>query len=963
MLNNLSSQLRLLLVAFSAAVPLYAFSAVHYIWDIWNLEARGDYALGYLYRNGNGRSMPIGWTGGFDVNSGVAFRQIGTYRGKSASLLHCPWRGGTGVSFQEFTLNIPLAKSIRLTGATAMQGGASAKSDGATFRIFANGKRLLQRHQTAVDWDEFNIDLTAYAGEQVQIRFETDPGPADNAGFDFSLWGSRRIDVKGFSAPATEVEFKPLDPQKLQSEAPDSVVPWVVDRVPGKWTANASTGTFRYSGPSGSFVVTVDGRDVSEEAFPAIQLTHGQATGKTQILRIPKPVILNWTRPVSSKRTHVQLIGDELVVRRDYADAKGMSAIVRSSLRVVNKSLVIEVSSTKPWVNEVATSGWQPEVLRVLVPVPYYGGQIALLPRMGWFANYFFDWTRSTASALSGNLAKYASLTDGNRNLLQERIVYSFANDLEEVFPHVPNPPSPYRKIVAERTFLDAWGGRFAEVQSRLTRLAPWGLSNCVLLVHDWQRSGYDNALPAHFPAAVSGGGEAAFGELMAASKQAGCLVAAHENYADLYPNFEGFRTDDAALDSSGKPQKAWLNTGTGVQSYAMRPNAMMKHAATQAPEVARRYGTNAAFLDVNSSMPPWFHVDMRASEPGAGQFSQVFRENARLWSQMRVWHGGPVFGEGAEHWYWAGLLDGVEAQPGAGWELGEGDSVPLAVGFSLLKLHPLQVDHGMGYYHRWSNKVLAKERPSDALLDRYRMQEVAFAHAAYLGSTTWDTGWDFWMEHNLVPPVVKRATQSGVSSIVFWVDGQWVSMSAAAWAESWVAVKVTYRNGLEVIANSSSLPLNLDGQTISPSGWLARGAGLLAWSDDQGSKRSDYSADDDTVFANAMRSAQTNLTGESSRELTVFPRIATNGSVKVSRVSGGWKLHSAPNGIPMTVRLDAKFFGPFIGMQCDRKPIGQAGLEFGNSAWQLSVVGGTVCTWPRECPHEDCEQVILRGL
>jgi len=66
------------------------------------------------------------------------------------------------------------------------------------------------------------------------------------------------------------------------------------------------------------------------------------------------------------------------------------------------------------------------------------------------------------------------------------------------------------------------------------------------------------------------------------------------------------------------------------------------------------------------------------------------------LFRFMRDTHGGPLFGEGANHFYRAGQCDGVEAQVRGGE-----DHAPL-VDFDLLEIHPQMVNHGMGYYERW---------------------------------------------------------------------------------------------------------------------------------------------------------------------------------------------------------------------------------------------------------------------
>jgi hypothetical protein len=166
--------------------------------------------------------------------------------------------------------------------------------------------------------------------------------------------------------------------------------------------------------------------------------------------------------------------------------------------------------------------------------------------------------------------------------------------------------------------------------------------------------------------------------------------------YAVGYPNYDFYNTNDIALDSYGHLQHAWYNPSTRIQSFAVKPDATLRLAATQSPEIHRRYNTQADYLDVHSAVPPWFHVDDRAGETGAGQFSRVWDIHRQLWAYERDTHNGPVFGEGNNHWYWSGCLDGVEAQFGSGWPGNGGFTAPLAVDFNLLKIHPLQFNHGM---------------------------------------------------------------------------------------------------------------------------------------------------------------------------------------------------------------------------------------------------------------------------
>jgi hypothetical protein len=340
-----------------------------------------------------------------------------------------------------------------------------------------------------------------------------------------------------------------------------------------------------------------------------------------------------------------------------------------------------------------------------------------------------------------------------------------------------------------------------------------------------------------HIPANDSLGGEEGIREVSAAGKEAGYLFAVHENYADYYPNYDNFNDNDISLDSAGQRVLAWYNPVTGVQSFGEKPDAMVRLASTQSPEIHRRYGTSASFLDVNSAVEPWKNIDHRANMNQSAQFSQ-YVENAReLWQYLRDTHAGPVFGEGLSHWYWSGLVDGVEAQFGVGWPWGQGLNAPLMVDFDLLKIHPLQVNHGMGYYDRWWDQSKSASPPPMIIMDQYRMQEIAYGHAPFLDDLSfWSSVPLAWVEHHLITPV---AQQYGSSS------------TAAAQRQIWNRIQVEYENGLTVTANGTETPMDAGSLQLPPFGWLARGNNLIAYTALESGAVVDFADTGSRLFAN----------------------------------------------------------------------------------------------------------------
>ncbi|HEX2950583.1 MAG TPA: hypothetical protein VHV83_13630, partial [Armatimonadota bacterium] len=306
------------------------------------------------------------------------------------------------------------------------------------------------------------------------------------------------------------------------------------------------------------------------------------------------------------------------------------------------------------------------------------------------------------------------------------------------------------------------------------------------------------------------------------------------------------------ALGSNGTPQLAWFNRGTGIQSFAEKPTAMLRLAATQSPEIHRRYGTNACFLDVCSAVTPWFHVDMRAGEQGAGTFQQVWSTHQRLWQYLRDTHGGPVFGEGSNHWYWSGYLDGAEAQFGRGWPANQGMSAPVMVDFDLLKVHPLQLNHGMGYFDRWWDTKAWGETPPMIVLDQYRMQEVAYGHAGFPYYASAQRLALTWLEYGLLTPVTERTCIANPVEITYLVDGKWVDTTAAAKANAWQRVRIKYANGVVVTANSQPESLVTGDLELPQYGWSAIGGGITAYTAQRNGKTVDYAETADSIFANA---------------------------------------------------------------------------------------------------------------
>jgi hypothetical protein len=137
-------------------------------------------------------------------------------------------------------------------------------------------------------------------------------------------------------------------------------------------------------------------------------------------------------------------------------------------------------------------------------------------------------------------------------------------------------------------------------------------------------------------------------------------------------------------------------------------------------------------------------------------------------------------------------------------------------------------------------------------MLDQYRMQEVAYGHAGFLGRQTWRVLPLAWLEHNLLSPVTSCYATAKVQSIEYQLNGAWVDANTAAQSGAWQQVRITYDNGLVITANNLPEPLPVGDYTLPQYGWLAQGAGVTAYTARRAGKIVDYAETADSLFANA---------------------------------------------------------------------------------------------------------------
>ncbi len=179
------------------------------------LQDIGAYRVGWQSYDAAPVYMPTSWSGHFDAASGISFQPWGKVLGRDALLMHSPWHVPPGRTWVDYELRLPQANPIRLAFGIAMGPDVTGpeKSDGVTFACYltTNGQaqQLLRQHYERGRWLDFDFDLTPYAGQTIQLRLQVEPGPRNNASFDYSYFGDARLEV-GQASPNRAMELDRL---------------------------------------------------------------------------------------------------------------------------------------------------------------------------------------------------------------------------------------------------------------------------------------------------------------------------------------------------------------------------------------------------------------------------------------------------------------------------------------------------------------------------------------------------------------------------------------------------------------------------------------------------------------------------------------------------------------------------------------------------------------------------------
>ncbi len=838
--------------------------------------ALGDIGLYHVAWQSYGHDavlMPQSWTGHFHHVSGISYVPNDLMLGRDAILLHSPWHVPPGCTWVDYPLRLPEASPITLSFGIAMSPLAAEpdKSDGVTFSAIVlrddREEPLLREHYAMAEWKDFTFDLTPYAGQTLTLRLQVEPGPANSPGWDYSYFGDAKIVCGNRGDGEKNLLARLLSSKAFLATRGRDIVPLCNEPGNGITPSNllehkntvvkTDTGyRFEYTADDGHLVYTYLPRTGTLDDFTA-QFDEGPpfqpARGGGIMIEAPDadapPFRLEQGRLLSASLDET---AHKLTVNWGYPAGDGAFE-ARWTFGIAGKALTIAVDAEMPIVTDFSLGYDGGVSFRQAFHVPYLAGTVSYLRGQQLFSCRYLDWTRSHASRCPQGEAAYDLMTDQTRNPLHEEGYIAVSANIQEVLPNIPHPPSPYRELLGPRVMLDIWGhhrGSFAGDGENLRDLKDHGVDHLVIISHAWQRYGYDVKLPDHVPPNPRYGGREGMELFAKAANDCGYLWSLHENYIDLYPDAPSYDPAVRVLLADGTPSPAWFNPATEVQSFGIKCNRALQFAKENAPLIHEWFQTSAAYLDVHTCVPPWHQLDHEAGQPMAAMMLAKVKYDSELFQFMRDTHEGPLLGEGNDHFYWAGLCDGVEAQVSGGEE-----HRPF-LDFDLLKLHPQMVNHGMGYYERWFRRGYGHRWGHDSgsveQIDKYRAQEVAYGHAGFIGNAQTNNVQWVAKEHHMMHPIQRLYGAANPVEIAYALDDDFYPASIALVMARTDRQRIRYDNGLRVWVNWAADDWTVEGHTLPQWGFLALGPETRVATYRNNGHFADYAECPEFVFADA---------------------------------------------------------------------------------------------------------------
>ncbi|MDX2181123.1 MAG: hypothetical protein SFV18_16130 [Bryobacteraceae bacterium] len=435
---------------------------------------------------------------------------------------------------------------------------------------------------------------------------------------------------------------------------------------------------------------------------------------------------------------------------------------------------------------------------------------------------------------------------------------------------------------LAGRFVFDLWmqsPNVYEKTAAELQKAFRYGLTDSMVVWHNWQRWGYDYRLPDVFPPNPLGGSLGQFRSLVELCKANGVLFAPHDNYIDLYPDADDFSFRNVVFNPDGRPQGAWFNFERQAQSYRARPDRVQALVERNLHQIREGIGPSAYFIDVWSSKSPhdfW-------TEDGVFLDRRVTKTAwAAAFDWIRDFLGGAPQVSESGHDQLIGHLDGAQTQHLRVDAKGKGFVLPIdaedaeRIPWYDFAHHDRFVLHGAGYQGRYP-AGLDPERHG-IFSDDYMATEVLTGHPAMVNAPFGrDVVRKYWLLHDAMKSLGQRRIES-----VEFSDGD-IHRQLVRWD-----------NGGSVWVNRGSTDWSVDGRTLPPFGFLVRiptpGGAVEAAIERRGGGIVEWSRSPSSTYVNARDGKADVLLGDSSYTTT------TDGGFRITQENATTLITPLPN-------------------------------------------------------------------
>ena len=736
---------------------------------------------------------------------------------------HPPYRSGLfGTIVREYPVRLPESKPIKLDFGVGVS--KSEKGDGVTFRVRVApadapegtlGEVVFDRHSNnQKGWDECSVDLSRFAGREVRVQLETDPGPKGNTGWDSCFW-SKLLVTAGTPAPAKP--FPPVGDEGFArlGEIQSCGHTYTVQVRPGnRGLLDADIGFVREDGQKlyfRGFQVYYTGKriDSGETSVRLLETTTQTGKGLYEVAH--------------------RFLGDhgpmDLTIR---LQLKGNT--LQASFAQSHETLKEAPAWTPVHLEDISTGPWSVRAEQIYQgfgnvirnPEAYrlpFEGHHAPTSFVGFDFEDTFSMVQAVDNAPIGievrpeehhyslHVPYCPTLTFiPTHDAFQGAKRWREVNGLK-ASAGVPN--------VAGRFVFDLWGGKYEASRQKLEKAFRYGLTDSMVVWHAWQRWGYDYRLPEIYPPNRGAGTTEEMQALINTCKAAGVYFALHDNYIDFYPDAEGFSYEKhVGFNSNGKPRRAWLNEGRGALSYRYNPRKVMQFLEPNLKLIRDNLAPTAYFIDVWSSIRPGEYWT------STGQLV-MGQETKKIWGEAFAWirdlfgNNAPQISESG-HDQLIGYLDGaqtnhlrIESDKSFPWcVIYLGCQEHERVCWFDVAHHDRFILHGAGYSSRYPGGLDVRVHGIDS--DDYIATEVLTGHPGMVASPFSDK---VIRKYWLLSPLMKALALRTVEQVDF--DGGKkgnLHRQHVAWS-----------GGAQVWVNRDESDWKIEGCTLPQYGFLAR--------------------------------------------------------------------------------------------------------------------------------------------